>query len=316
MKLAKTTIFVALALIGALCASAKDSWAQIRLSVACMREEPRYAAEQGTQAIMGMPVKVLDEKNGWIKIESPDGYQAWVWNSSITKKTEAELAAWRKAPRLIVTDRYETVGYDSPTTTSPRHTVTDLVNGCIVEGSLDSKIVNGRVEVTLPDSRKCWVDTASLTPIEKWAAQDFDPDVILDQAYALEGHPYMWGGTSTKGVDCSGLVRVGYFANGFILKRNASQQARLGTRLEAKDWPSYMPGDLLFFGNNETGKVTHVALYDHDGKIIHSAGSVKRNSCDPKSPDYLQRKTMWAVRLHGHEGEEGITQVRNHPWFF
>jgi cell wall-associated NlpC family hydrolase len=132
----------------------------------------------------------------------------------------------------------------------------------------------------------------------------------------MEGEPYLWGGTSTKSCDCSGLSKLSYFHNGIILKRNASQQALTGRRVEAKDWPTLRSGDLLFFGNPETGRVTHVAIYDHDGNYVHSSGRVKRNSVDPSSPAYLPTPFLWAVNISDSIGTPGITRVIDHPWYF
>ncbi len=101
-----------------------------------------------------------------------------------------------------------------------------------------------------------------------------------------------------------------------MLMRDASQQARTGTRIEAADWRSCKPGDLLFFGNPDTGKVTHVAIYDHDGNYVHSSGRVKRNSVDPQSAAYLTTPFLHAVRIQGNEGSTGITRVIDHPWYF
>lgn len=290
-------------------------WATPRISVAHLRLQPGHEAEMGTQALMGMPLRVLEKDDDWWRVQTPDGYISWVIDNSCAPKTDAEMKAWRKAPRLIVTATYQTRAYKDSKSKGPRDVITDLVNGDIVEGSL-AHPRNGRVEITIPDGRKAWVNVSDVQPIEKWASQDFNSDVILDQAYSMEGSPYFWGGTSIKNLDCSGLAKVSYLANGYILMRDASQQALTGTRIAAPDWRNCQPGDLLFFGNARTGKVTHVAIYDHDGNYVHSSGRVKRNSVDPASPAYLTTPFLHAVRIHGNEGTPGIVQARNHPWYF
>ncbi len=290
-------------------------WGQVKISVACMRSAPKYSAELSTQATMGMPVRLLEEQNGWWLLQSPDGYLGWVWRGSIARKSPAELEVWRQAPRLVVTSLTELKAYKTPDTDSPREVVTDLLPGNIVEGNLDD-IQNGRVEITLPDGRKGWADAKAFSTIEEWAAQDFNPEKILDMAYSMEGDPYLWGGTSAKATDCSGLVKVAYLQNGIILRRDASQQALIGLKLRPEDWREYQAGDLMFFGEKPGGRVTHVAIYDHDGNFVHCAGRVHRSSIDPDSPDYVDRLFFGGSRIGGYEGTEGITYARNHPWYF
>lgn len=290
-------------------------WAQSRISVACLRTAPKHAAEMASQAIMGLPLRVLQQDGEWYRVQTPDGYIAYVTSSSIAIKTDEEMTKWRNAKRLIVTSPYQIRAYSTATAFGLRDVVTDLVNGCILEGSLDNPD-NGRVEVTLPDGRKGWVDRSAISTIEDWSKQEFNAEYILDMAYSMEGQPYLWGGTSTKSLDCSGLAKVCYFANGIILMRDASQQALTGTRIEADNWRSCRAGDLLFFGNATTRRVTHVAIYDHDGNYVHSSGRVKRNSVDPASESYLTTPFLHAVRIHGNEGSTGITLAKNHPWFF
>lgn len=293
----------------------QNDFGLINLSVASVRTSPKYSSELSTQTLMGMPVRLLEEKDGWWRIQCPDNYIGWVWGASITPKTEEEMEQWRNTPRLVVTSLYETQAYDAPDTQSPRHRVTDLVPGNIVEGDI-SKAINGKVEITLPDGRKAWADASALTSIEQWAAQEFDPRVILDTAYSMEGAPYLWGGTSPKATDCSGLVKVAYLANGYILSRDASQQATTGTKLASEDWKNYKPGDLLFFGEKPGGRVTHVGIYDSDGNFVHCAGRVHRSSLDPKSPLYNERLFFGGARMQGNEDTPGITLARNHPWIF
>lgn len=294
-----------------------DKWAQVRISAASMRTAGRHSAEMATQAVLGTPLRVLTKGSDWWRVQTPDGYIAWIPSSSVVTKTPAQMQEWRKAKRFIVTSPYQIRAYKTPKTNGLRDVVTDLVNGCIVTvPGNEMSVVDGRVCVELPDGRTGFVDVDDLTPIETWAAQNFDAERILDIAYSMEGTPYLWGGTSTKALDCSDLAKVSYYANGLILMRDASQQAKTGRRIEAANWRSCQPGDLLFFGNAKTGKVTHVAIYDHDGNYVHSSGRVKRNSVDPESDSYLTTPFLHAVRINGNEETAGITRARNHPWYF
>ena len=293
-----------------------DRWAQVRLSAASLRTRGAHAGEMATQALMGTPLRVLQSGGDWWRVQTPDGYIAYIPSSSVVEKTPAQMRAWRGAKRFIVTSLDQVKAYNSPTATGPRDVVTDLVNGCIVtipEGR--PNIVNRRYHIELPDGREAYVDTSALKNIDQWAAQTFNPELILDVAYSLEGTPYLWGGTSTKAVDCSGLAKTAYFANGIILMRDASQQALTGTRIEAANWRDCRAGDLLFFGTR-AGKVTHVAIYDSNGDYVHSSGRVKRNSVDPTNPSYLTTPFLHSVRIGGNEGTRGITRAAEHPWYY
>ena len=129
------------------------------------------------------------------------------------------------------------------------------------------------------------------------------------------GHGYLWGGTSTKVTDCSGLVKVSYLANGIILHRDASQQALIGNVMKAEDWKKAELGDLLFFGT-KSGRVTHVAIYLKDGEYIHCSGRVKLNSVDPQADNYLTTPFLSMTRINGKIGTRGITMVKDHIWYF
>lgn len=291
-----------------------DQWAQVKLSAASLRGEGRHAAELVTQGMMGMPLRVLSKGGEWWHVQTPDGYISYVPSSSVVAKTPAEMEAWRKSDRVIVTAPYQTRVYTTPTADGVREVVTDAVLGNIFVATGENH--DGRIGVELPDGRMGYIDADAVQNFSEWVTQDFNPDQILDVAYSMEGTPYLWGGTSVKAIDCSGLAKVSYFSNGLILMRDASQQALTGTRIEAKDWRDCQAGDLLFFGNAKTGRVTHVAIYDHDGNYVHSSGRVKRNSVDPESPAYLSTPFLHAVRINGNEGTAGITRVRDHGWYF
>ena len=123
------------------------------------------------------------------------------------------------------------------------------------------------------------------------------------------GVPYLWGGTSTKGVDCSGFTKTVYSLNGIQLLRNASHQARLGEAVELNpELSNLKKGDLLFFGSaandRRPERVTHVGIYLENKRFIHSSGLVRINSLDPKSPvyDVRRHKTLIRVRRYLPQG--------------
>ncbi len=290
---------------------ASRKWAQVKLSIATLRTEPKHSAEIATQGIMGTPVKVLQKADDWYRVQMADDYIAYVPESSLSFKTEAQMKAWRKAKRYIVT------AYDSRLVTQPRgdETVSDLVMGNILE----YKASQGNwLKLATPDDRVGWVDAAVVAELSQWSQQPFNAAQIEKTARRMMGSSYLWGGTSTKVTDCSGLTKVSYLSNGIILQRDASQQALTGKIMKrGTDWRQYETGDLLFFGNEKTGRVTHVGIYLRDGNYIHCSGQVKINSLDPKSSQYpYLYSPLSASRIKGMVGTKGITALRKHPWYF
>ena len=286
-------------------------WAQVKLSIATLRTEPKHSAEMATQGIMGAPVKVLEKCDDWYRVQMADDYIAYVPESSLSFKTEAQMKAWRKAKRYIVT------AYDSRLVTEARgdETVSDLVMGNILE----YKTEQGRwLKLATPDGRVGWVDAADVAELSQWSQQGFSAAQIEKTARRMMGSGYLWGGTTTKVTDCSGLAKVCYLSNGIILQRDASQQALTGKVMKkGTDWRQYETGDLLFFGNEKTGRVTHVGLYLRDGKYIHCSGQVKINSLIPTASDYpYLYSPLSASRIKGMVGTKGIIAVKNHPWYF
>ena len=291
-----------------------DKWAIVKLAVCCLRTGPSLSAEMATQSIMGQPIRLLEEVgNDWWRAQTPDGYIAYISEASFTEKTADEMAQWRSAERVIVTKLHQTRIYRTAKSTSPRDVISDAVLGDILEGKYDAK--SAMTHVVLPDGREGYISTADIAPFAEWAKQKFDAQKILDTAYSMEGTYYLWGGTSVKACDCSGLSKISYLSNGIILMRDASQQVKTGANL-GDDWTKFKAADLLFFGNKKTGRITHVAIHDKNGDYVHSSGRVKRNSLNPKSPLYGSHSFITAVRIDGNIPSQGITRVEDHPWFF
>ena len=112
------------------------------------------------------------------------------------------------------------------------------------------------------------------------------------------------------------MVKTAYFAGGIVIARDASQQALTGERLAPSEWPRCLKGDLIFFGNPASGRVTHVAMYLGDGKFIHASGRVKVNSIDPQAEDFVGYPCLSISRIVGRIGTPGIARVAGHPWYF
>ena len=291
----------------------EPNWGLARISVAHMRTKPGHSSELSSQVIMGMPIKLIEKKGDWWFCETPDGYNGYIIENSMSKMDSIQMNLWRESNRVVVTSIHETYIYKSPKSTSYMDIITDVVNGAILVGE---KSTDKFTKVNLPDGRIGYINSNDITPIKKWASQEFKAELILKMAYSMMGLPYLWGGTSTKSLDCSGLAKVCYLANGIILRRDAYQQAETGNHIDASNWQTCEAGDLLFFGNKKTKRVTHVAIYNNNGLYIHASGRVKENSIDPESSIYLTTPFFHATRIKNAIGSDGIIQAINHPWYF
>ena len=281
-------------------------WALVKLSIASLRCEPEHSGEMATQGIMGMPLKVIEKAGDWYRVQCPDNYIAYVPESSIAFMTKEAIDRWKQSNRYIVTV------YDDRLVTEPGgdETVSDVVLGNILTAT---SVQDGWIKLETPDGRTGWIKDSSVEEFGQWAQQAVDMKKIERTAKRMMGSGYLWGGTSTKVTDCSGLVKVSYFSNGVILQRDASQQALTGKKIDK--WQDAQLGDLLFFGNSKTGRVTHVGIYLRDGKYIHCSGRVKINDLDPSAPDYLY-SPLSISRINGEIGTRGIVLVKNHDWYF
>ena len=288
--------------------SLEKPWAIVKLAIASLRTDGRHAAEMATQAIMGMPVKVLEKKGDWYRVQTPDNYISYCPGNSLQLTTEQEMKAWRSAQRYIVTS------YQSQMVAKPGsdETVSDLVLGNILE----YKGKSGKwIKLATPDGREGYVAQTDVQEFAQWAQQKPDMKLVEKTARRMMGAGYLWGGTSTKVTDCSGLAKVSYLANAIILQRDASQQALTGKKIAADDWKQARQGDLVFFGS-KSGRVTHVGIYLRGGQYIHCSGRVKINSVDPKASDYLTTPFLSISRIDGEVGTAGIVAVKDHEWYF
>jgi len=284
--------------------------ALVNNSVIHLRREPSSTKELVTQALLGTPVRILKTEGGKSLIQVPDGYLGWVNTEEVHLVDQEELAAYKEAEKLIFHAQYGTA-YSEPNESSMP--VTDLVIGNIL-CKVDER--SGFTQVKYPDGRLGWARSGDLVPAEEIFFKTTLKENLVQTALKFHGIPYLWGGTSSKTIDCSGLVCNVYFLNGIQLPRDADMQALIGRELSTEFvLDGLEPGDLLFFGRKASeGKeenVTHVAMYIGDGEYIHSSGHRERvsiNSMDSSKENYISKYEypdvfVRAVRILGEEFE-------------
>ncbi len=296
------------------------------LSVINNRTQPKQSAEMATQLLLGTPVKVLKKQGGWYLVQSPDEYISWVEDDGLALKDETALKLWKQHPKIVVTEEYSHV-LAKPFPGSER--VSDLVKGNILELSgIESQFF----KVVFADGRSGYLRQDHAEDYQVWLKnQNPSNDNILKTAKTMMGVPYLWGGTSLKGMDCSGFVKTAFFLNGVILPRDASQQVLVGDVIDVyeDDTVSYAksirvlkPGDLMFFSNakdqNIKARIIHVGFYLGNGEFLHESGMVKINSLNPSADNYAewQAKTFVQARRYTSAiGKPGITKIDQHPMY-
>lgn len=290
----------------------------VNLSVANIRSMPSHPAELATQSLMGTPLKVFQKRSGWFLVQTPDNYIAWVDNAGIELVNKTGLEDWIKSKKSIIIVDYS-FAYSSPSADSVR--VSDLVAGDILKNLGEE---GGFCKVEFPDGRIGYVKKDECNILDEWISNlNPDENAIVNTAKRYLGLPYLWGGTSTKGYDCSGFTKTVYFLNGIILQRDASQQTLYGELVDTKNgFENLRPGDLLFFGRkageNQKERVTHVGIYIGDLEFIHSAGIVGINSFDKSKPNFSEYRFnsfIRARRILNSVNEEGITSITKNKFY-
>jgi len=264
-----------------------DTLGVVSISVANIRSQPRHSGELATQATMGTPLRILKREGDWHLVQTPDKYISWIQGSFQPMNADT-FQNWQEAEKIIYTNPYGFAYLDE----NMEHVVSDLVMGNVLEVRDENRRVYW---VVLPDGREAYVPRNEAVMLDDWLAEvKATEESVVETAFQLMGVPYLWGGTSAKGVDCSGYTKTIYFMNGKVLPRDASQQVHAGELVdENKNFKNLRPGDLLFFGRAATDstreRVTHVGMWIGNDEFIHAPGleaHVKISSIDPESEHY------------------------------
>ena len=314
----KKTIGVILLAIISLGAMAQEKrMAVVEFSTSYLRLKPDYESPLETQELMGTVVEIVGEQSYWREVVTPQPYRAWCTDQGLVEMNAEELKAYEQAPKVMFNDLYGHI-YKEPSMDS--QTICDLVGGdllrlagiCTYDEKMLKKALKGKwTNVMLPSGKTGFVPSKLLKihngfrsiAMGEGSQDSISPETteaIIAQAEMLLGVPYLWGGMSAKGVDCSGLVRISHIMNGILLPRNASQQVKCGERVELDN---LQRGDLVFFGTPATDqkpmKITHVGIYLGGNKIIHSSHRVRINSLIPGDDDYYENshRLVAAIRL-------------------
>jgi hypothetical protein len=270
-----------------------------------------------TQSTLGTIVKVYKKEDDWYYVQTPDQYLAWVDAGGIALADEQKAENWNGDEKIIYTQTYghAYLGPDENTSI-----VSDLTAGNLLT---ILKYADNNYIVRFPDGRNAYVRKNEAEPYDAWL-KNLNPtnETLVSEGKALMGVPYLWGGTSTKGVDCSGFTKTIYFLNGMVIPRDASQQVHTGKFIDStKSFQNLVEGDLLFFGRKATDttaeKVVHVGMWIGDNEFIHASGRVKISSVEKTSKNYDEynlNRYLRTKRIFKQQGK-GLIYLAKKPVF-
>ncbi len=227
------------------------------LSIIPCRKEPSGTSEMVTQLLFGETYTIIEDREDWLQITTNyDTYPCWISAKQHTRITDADFKALKL--NLLSSELVQVINQ------SDNHLVFPITIGATLPNFKSGNIKIGDISFAFEGQ-------TNDSSIKKTVKE------IKETAYLFLNAPYLWGGRSPFGIDCSGFTQLVYKLNGYQLPRDASQQVELGTALSFVEEAE--AGDLAFF-DNEDGNIVHVGIILENQQIIHASGCVRIDKFD------------------------------------
>lgn len=231
------------------------------LSLIPMRSEKSDRSEMISQILFGEMYQVLEVDEKWVYVRLiHDGNEGWIDRKMYVPVSDEYVVKYRSESPMLTTEVFNIITKEG-----------DYGNKLIVAGSV------------LPffdaTTKKMMIGEDFYTLVSKIKDVGIDSlrDLLIDYALMYYNTPYLWGGRSPYGIDCSGLVQIVYRMAGIDLPRDAAEQVNGGQDFSFVE--EALPGDLAFFGD-DTGTITHVGIIWEQNRIIHASGRVRVDKID------------------------------------
>lgn len=224
------------------------------LAIVPIRAEASDKSEQVSQLLFGEHFKIIELTSKWAQVELAfDGYIGWIDNKQFQQISKEDYLLLSESPSILNADLIEYI-------TTPNNNLMPISLGASLN-FLEKEAINTN-NLSFDGMKICGVKPKS---------------ELIKTAFMYLNAPYLWGGKTPFGIDCSGFTQMVYKLNGYRLFRDASQQATQGIPLSFIEESE--PGDLAFF-DNEEGNIIHVGIMMENNYIIHASGKVRIDRLD------------------------------------
>jgi hypothetical protein len=262
-------------------------------NVVGLHRDPDDDTEQVTQALIGQPVTIEAGQAGWLYVQTWDTYRGWIPVNAVHVLEDQSRPYASTGPVAVIRELFADI-LEEPRLRAPIITKATISSELeVVETHADW------VQLRLPDGRTGFVRTHEAKLLNKDLAQTVwlpDPPKLVETALRFVGVPYLWGGTSPFGIDCSGFVQLVYRIHNVTLLRDADIQAS-DPRAERVEREELRAGDLMFFGpvkDPDYSRVTHIGMVIDRKRFVHSCGAL--GVCVSNIADEYYTKCYWGAR--------------------